>query len=204
MKMGAELLEELTSGRACGFVTYSGKHISAAGGSPDIIDIAVGLGRIGRWGGQSLLFWPVLLHSMVVADLLPTHLEAHGLLHDATEILIGDVPRAFKLPEVSALEEALHERIAEHLGLPPINAMEREFIRHADNHALLAEAWVVCSGYAQKIFSDSGVFPDPVAVQLVEAYLDKYPPERSTNLYSGAVLDFSERVARALERIKQK
>src|SRR5208282_3403058 len=128
-----EMNEEILKETRCWYGTFTGGHLTIYEGSPKILDIAVGLGRIGRYGGQSKVFWPVLLHSMAVADLLPLHLEAHGLLHDAAEILIGDVPRAFKIPEVSALEKIFHARIVKHLGLEPMSPTDVEFVKHADN-----------------------------------------------------------------------
>lgn len=202
MRTAQEMLDQLT-GRGCGFMTHSGVHITPDSGSPEIIDIAIGLGRIGRWGGQSRFFWPVLLHSMVVADMLPAHLEAHGLLHDATEILIGDVPRAFKLPEVSALEKVLHARIAKHLGLPELNQDDAWLVKHVDNCVLVAEAFVLGPIGTADLFVKSNVEPGSVTVHYVEKMVNRYFYADTISVDSRAVQDFVTRTEIALKCVRE-
>ena len=65
--------------------TYSGK-IAFPGGAPSLLDTAISLSREGRFAGAGQRFFPVALHSFVVADLLPPHLQFDGLMHDSPEV----------------------------------------------------------------------------------------------------------------------
>src|ERR1700676_2252398 len=71
--------------------TYSGK-VGFPEGAPSLLDMAVSLSREGRFAGAGLRFFPVALHSFVVADLLPDHLKWDGLIHDSPEVITGDTP----------------------------------------------------------------------------------------------------------------
>ncbi len=46
----------------------------------DIRTVALTLGRICRFAGNCKTFWPVLLHSLVVAHLVPEQFAIHALL----------------------------------------------------------------------------------------------------------------------------
>lgn len=63
--------------------------------SIDILDIASGLARKFRWSGQSDL--TVAQHSVNVSRRLGGHEAQWGLLHDAAEAYLMDVPRLLKL-----------------------------------------------------------------------------------------------------------
>jgi uncharacterized protein len=59
-------------------------------------DIATGLSNMCRFGGQIDRLYSVAQHSVLVAMSLPHHLRRQGLLHDATEAYLVDVPRPIK------------------------------------------------------------------------------------------------------------
>ncbi len=66
-----------------------------------ILDIARALSHICRFGGHTSSFYSVAEHSIIVAELLEDQFANKitilaGLLHDATEAYMGDMPRPIK------------------------------------------------------------------------------------------------------------
>jgi hypothetical protein len=109
--------------------------------APTMYDIGVGLGRMPRFAGQVGWFYPVLSHTLTVADLLPEEHRLYGLLHDAQESILGDVPTTWKTDAARSMEEDLLERITLSIGIDwpwPDNA--REAVKRADAAALAGEA----------------------------------------------------------------
>jgi hypothetical protein len=120
-------------------LTFSGTHVTPEFGAPNLRDIAVSLMREARFAGAGCLWWPVGMHSLVVADLLPKALEHHGLLHDAAESILGDVSRPFKTPDTKAVERVLLRRIYELLGIELPGPQEADLIHRVDVRVLCAE-----------------------------------------------------------------
>src|SRR5271166_4350924 len=85
-----------------------------------IEDIAHGLSMLCRFVGQCRFFFSVAEHSIAVARLLPANLKLFGLLHDASEAYLADLPRPVKagLPEYKAIETNVERVIAEKFELP--------------------------------------------------------------------------------------
>lgn len=52
--------------------------------------IADGLAKNNRFNGRTPVPWSVASHSVLVCDLCPWEIKAHGLLHDAHEFILGD------------------------------------------------------------------------------------------------------------------
>jgi uncharacterized protein len=78
--------------------TYSGRKIfplAARVSEIKIEDIAHALSNICRFAGHTNLFFSVAQHSVLVAELSNNKME--GLLHDATEAYLVDIPRPVKL-----------------------------------------------------------------------------------------------------------
>jgi 5'-deoxynucleotidase YfbR-like HD superfamily hydrolase len=86
----------------------------------DIRDIAHGLSLLCRFSGQCPYFFSVAEHSIYVANNLPDNLKLEGLLHDASEAYLADLPRPVKvgLPEYNAIEAAVEEVIAQKFDQP--------------------------------------------------------------------------------------
>ncbi len=100
--------------------TYTGKRFDPEAPEFDIYDIAHGLSNTCRFAGQAKLFYSVAEHSILVAKALEgTGYELEGLLHDAAEAYLGDVPAPIKkrLPDLQSLELRIEEAIAAHFGL---------------------------------------------------------------------------------------
>lgn len=107
--------------------TYTGKQYWPIDPRPEdvnIEDIAHALSMLCRFGGHCLKFYSVAEHSVHIARwLYPRHgafVALCGLLHDATEAYVVDVPRPLK-PFLSNYKEIEHQNwlaIAASFNLP--------------------------------------------------------------------------------------
>lgn len=104
-----------------------------------IEDIAHGRAPLCRLGGHCDRFYSVAEHSVHVARPVSPEAALCGLLHDASEAYVVDLPRPLKrmLPRYALIERKVQLAIAEHFGLPPEIPAE---IKAADTALLLAEA----------------------------------------------------------------
>ena len=124
------------------FYTFDGV-ITFPDEAPSIHSIAVQLSRECRYAGASLYWWPVALHSFIVADLLPDHLKIHGLLHDAAEVVTGDIPKPAKTPQAEVLEQSVLEAIYRSEGLDLPTKEQAKLVKEADLRTLHGEIWTV-------------------------------------------------------------
>lgn len=104
--------------------TYSGQRVSLLDDSThcfNLEDIARGLSGVNRFNGQTLFPYSVAEHSVHVASRLPPELQLLGLLHDASEAYLIDMPSPHKalLPDYRFYEEKTQERIYRRFGLDP-------------------------------------------------------------------------------------
>lgn len=85
----------------------------------DIRDIAHSLSMQCRYNGHSLRYYSVAEHSVYVSRYVSGHLALEGLLHDAAEAYLCDIPRPLKphLTNYRETEERLERVIATHFGL---------------------------------------------------------------------------------------
>jgi hypothetical protein len=121
--------------------TYTGRRfdpLDAAIEAVDIADIAHSLSLQCRFNGHCRAFYCVADHSLRVSEAVPPDLALWGLLHDAAEAYLGDLPRPIK-QEASMFREAedrLLEIIARRFGLSwPMP----DPVRRADNALLATE-----------------------------------------------------------------
>jgi 5'-deoxynucleotidase YfbR-like HD superfamily hydrolase len=135
----------------------SGRLIDLARISPNDIcikDIAHALSNLCRFGGHSHKFYSVAQHSVRVSKLLPKEYKLLGLLHDATEAYLVDVPRPVRqlLPAYDVLEKRVWQAIALHYKLP----LELQLIvKQADDAVLAAEFEELMPPYNTIDFSGS-------------------------------------------------
>jgi hypothetical protein len=186
-------------------LTHSGIHITQDFGAPSIRDIAVQSMRLVRFSGAGEVFWPIGMHMLLVADLMPRCLPppegwrptrpgqmppgvtaldydeigrpranpwlvVYGQLHDAAEIVMGDIPRPMKSPEQRSLEDRVQYRIYNMLGVPQPNPEILEAVKRADFRAALTEGAHRCGGPGFEE-TQTGYRPDPEADALLERYL---------------------------------
>jgi hypothetical protein len=178
--------------------SYTGRSVGPEKDVPSLQDISVQLGRICRYAGAGVKFWSVLLHSMVVADLLPPQLKIYGLLHDSTEAIVGDIPRGFKPYMVSAVEDFMFTRILDSLSIRQMTSEEHKTVKSADDEALWGEVWTVGTSALQAYF--------PVrskrAEELVLKYAKEFPPETTIHPDGIAVIEFVSRFRDYLDLVK--
>lgn len=122
--------------------TYTGRKfypLEAQEGDLDLIDIAHSLSLLCRFNGHSRVFYSVAEHSVRVSWALPDALSLWGLLHDAAEAYLSDLPRPIKaeMPFFVDSEQRLMRLIARHFGLEwPMPAE----VALADTRLLVTEA----------------------------------------------------------------
>jgi hypothetical protein len=100
--------------------TYSGKIFHILKPKPDevdIDDIAHALSNTCRFGGHCKVFHSVAEHSVLVSYMTKNPLE--GLLHDASEAYITDLPSPVKhqLPDYKNIETGIMKVICKKFGL---------------------------------------------------------------------------------------
>lgn len=111
----------------------------------EIEDIAHALASIPRYVGHSPLPVSVAEHSVRVCRILPRKLQLVGLMHDATEAYVLDLPSPLKalLPDYQAIEKRVWAAIAARFSLPLEFPAE---IKAADRVVLATE---VCCYFPQ-------------------------------------------------------
>lgn len=102
--------------------TYSGVAFWPFDPRPDevyITDIAHALSMLCRYGGHCRKFYSVAEHCVHVANLCSSENKKWGLLHDATEAYLVDLPRPIKwhLPEYKVIEAEIEKVIATRFNL---------------------------------------------------------------------------------------
>lgn len=104
----------------------------------DIEDIAISLANKCRFSGHTN-FFSVAEHSISVAHRLPPNLRLSGLLHDASEAYLGDIPSPLKavLPDYRKLEKINEAAINQKFG---ITDSDWDLVKQADIKALYTEA----------------------------------------------------------------
>jgi hypothetical protein len=142
-----------------GFIsTFSGMRFWPLEPDPEkvcIEDIAHALSCQCRFGGHAGKFYSVAEHSVNVSKLCAPEDALWGLLHDASECYLTDVPRPLKeLPEFAAYHEAecrLQRVIAERFELPPEQPAS---VTEADDTMLWIEAHSLLSSIEEEAIRD--------------------------------------------------
>ncbi|HNQ22161.1 MAG TPA: phosphohydrolase [Phycisphaerae bacterium] len=122
--------------------TYTGRRVDPFNLQPqDVVieDIAHALSLIARFGGHCARFYSVAQHSLIVSVCAPNEYQLWGLLHDAAEAYLGDIPRPIKrrLPGFLDVEDKVLRAIATRFGLYwPMP----DIIKQLDTSALRFEA----------------------------------------------------------------
>jgi 5'-deoxynucleotidase YfbR-like HD superfamily hydrolase len=109
----------------------------------DIEDIAHALSMLCRYNGHVKRFYSVAEHSIHVSNVVSNEAKLYGLLHDATEAYISDIPRPFKLyfEELKKYEQVVEKIVLRkldiNLDLIDINIINE--VKEADTKMLITE-----------------------------------------------------------------
>lgn len=125
--------------------TYSGLHFYPYADQPvfNILDISHALSLCARYNGHTEKFYSVAEHSVLVANLMvrlfPKENPLEGLLHDATEAYLSDVPAPFKqhLPDWRQFDCDLEAKLRVWAGF---TSPRPEAVKTCDWLALFIEA----------------------------------------------------------------
>ena len=109
--------------------TYSGLLFDITNPRPELVsvaDIAYALARIPRWNGNTTEYWTVADHSIWVAQHLreqgaSREMQLAGLLHDAHEAYVSDIPwpvKALFREVLDPVTERIDRVIEKVFGLP--------------------------------------------------------------------------------------
>ena len=131
--------------------TVSGRYIDFKNLSPDVIDIediAHSLSMQCRFGGHVPTFYSVAQHSVECSLRVSKPNRLEGLLHDASEAYMLDMPKPLKnlLPDYEKIEDELMSIIAQKYGF---------------NHPLLKEIKTVDAELLQLEFDGAMLEKDP-------------------------------------------
>lgn len=121
--------------------TYTGGRFHILDPKPEEIlieDIAHSLSMQCRFGGHARAFYSVAEHSVIVSLLVKPENALHGLLHDASEAYIVDIPTPVKadLDDYLVLEEDIQNAIVDKFNL----SGDYADIKDADKVQLKTEA----------------------------------------------------------------
>lgn len=124
--------------------TYSGRRFNPTNPNPDAIviqDIAHALSMQCRFTGHTKKFYSVAQHSVYVSHICNEEDALWGLMHDASEAYLVDVPRPLKrsgkFQAYLDFEAQMQEAICKRFGLP---IQEPPSVKKADTKLLATEA----------------------------------------------------------------
>ncbi|QCO18881.1 phosphohydrolase (plasmid) [Azospirillum brasilense] len=138
-----------------------------------IEDIAHSLAHQCRYAGHCLSFYSAAQHSVIVSDALPPEFALWGLLHDASEAYLVDVPRPVKpfLPGYKDAEAAVMRAVCVRFGL----TLEMpKTVKVADERALADEK--------HQLMAPS-VVPWALRYPPLGVRIDPLPPEAAKALF---------------------
>lgn len=164
-----------------GFIeTYSGLRFSFDEPNFCLEDIAHALSNTCRYGGHCSEFYSVAEHSCLVAAIMRERDlgdPREGLLHDATEAYLSDVPAPFKqyLPDWQKIDDDLDAALRKHYGI----GEKSKGCKEADRIALFIEA--------RFLMADGGeCYHDPWGLKEVAYSMANYSPKWVPKFYDPA------------------
>lgn len=168
-----------------------------------IEDIAHALANICRFGGHSKRHYSVAEHSLLVSRIIKAEggmplQQLWGLMHDATEAYLGDIPTPLKATLVgySEREDQLMRIIAKRLGLPDHGetTLLPKIVKIADRIALVTEARSIAHGT-----TDWG--PDYDKVDSAQVYISSTDSGYYEELFLGRYQALMEQISKGDEYV---
>lgn len=150
-----------------------------------IRSIAHALSQNARYNGNALYFYSVAEHSVLVS-LLMEELNLgdplEGLLHDAQESILTDVPSPWKsvLPDYRALEGRLERSLREHFGLGPDKS---EGVKRADWLALFIEAEALIPEEGSDFVDSNNLRPQALKLARQGWHINGFAWKRARSLF---------------------
>lgn len=152
--------------------TVSGKKVTFRDPQDDQIDIkdiAYSLANQCRFNGH-VSFYSVAEHSVAVASRMAPDQQLAGLLHDASEAYLSDIPSPIKqfLPDYLLMEETMQKAINKKYGVETVTPD----VKFADKDALHTEAFYLMNNpdWIPKAWQPSKRWARPACLPPVEAY----------------------------------
>jgi len=179
--------------------TRKGHRVSVQNPKPeqfDIEDIAYALSNTCRFNGHCAGFLSVAEHSVLVSQRLPDNLKLAGLLHDATEAYLGDIPSPIKqfLPDYKKLEKVFETAIEDRFNLQLTDEGRGE-IKRADHDALYTEAHFLIPSQGK----DWTFFQGPVVYKVnYDLKPVCLPPAMAYKLFMGLYYDLTKAETRTI------
>lgn len=123
----------------------NGSLVTTRRGMLSLEEAALGLSRLPRFAGQTVVPWTVAHHLLVCREMakFDRELPVHALLHDFHEALTGDIPTTFKTRDIRRTQRRLDARVYAAFNVPLPTTTQASIIKKIDGRALLAEAAVV-------------------------------------------------------------
>ena len=182
--------------------TRTGKRVSVQNPQPDqfdIKDIAYALSNTCRFNGHCAGFYSVAEHSVAVALRLPAELRLAGLLHDATEAYLGDIPSPIKqfLPDYKDMEDRFEIVIEDAFNLQ-VTPAGRMAVKEADIDALFTEAHFLIASKGSDWTYSQGPKKFEVNYRLRPTCL---PPAQAYQLFLGMYYDLTNDTKEEASRI---
>jgi hypothetical protein len=123
--------------------TFTGKKLKPFDPSQaeiDIKDIAHSLSMMCRFNGHCSRFYSVAEHSILLSTLVSKPAAFYGLMHDAAEAYLSDIPKPIKmrLPDAINIEDTIMKQICEKFNIPVNDDIITE-VKEADLRMLETE-----------------------------------------------------------------
>jgi hypothetical protein len=174
-------------------------YLTDEGAQLTMDDIALGLSRQPRFGGQCRRHWTVLHHTLVTYYIAKRYFKHNQigtpeqqnrrlllvLMHDAHEAFLGDVPKTLKDSSRMALEHKVDITISKALGTPLPALNEVDFISWVDVEALQAEGRAVGPNpYKFAYYSHSAM---DIVSTISMLYVDHKDDEAMRSVFRGLI-----------------
>lgn len=158
--------------------TTSGGRIDLLNPDPaqfTIHDISVSLGRQCRFNGNILdQHYSVAQHSVYVSHLVPPQMALAGLLHDASEMVTGDIVSPVKRligPMLREIEDRIQAAVHIAFGLPMQLSTEwQEAIHAADMAIVIAEKHQLLPYVTERWDIEDHFRPANIQISMMDAH----------------------------------